>query len=111
MVLVSEKTGLLEEPIYERISPTEHQRGDQSITSSVPVSGAHERTILLDPSKESVTFRSTNESKDNGPIGHPSGGTDLRESYLLSCVEQDDIWGEDKCVDYKKVIKRLTCKR
>ncbi len=55
MVLVSEKTGLLEEPIYERISPTEHQRGEQSITSSVPVSGAYERTILLDPSIDNVS--------------------------------------------------------
>ncbi len=107
MVLVSEKTGLFE----ERISPTEHQRGEWFITSSVPVSCAHERTILLDPSKENVTSNPQMKAKTTAPIGHPNGGTDLRESYLLSCVKQDNVWGEDKCVDYKKVIKRLTCKR
>ncbi len=91
MVLVSEKTGLLEEPIYERISPTEHQRGKRFITSSGAVSCAHERTILLDPSKENVTSDAHMKAKTTAPIGHPNGGTDLREIYLLSCVEQDNI--------------------
>ncbi len=38
VVLVSGETGLLDELIYERLSPTEHQRGEQFTTRSVSCS-------------------------------------------------------------------------
>ncbi len=54
VVLAPEETTLLEEPIFEHLSLTEHQCGEQFTTCSASVSCSHENTILLDPSMETV---------------------------------------------------------
>ncbi len=49
VVLATGEMTLLEEPIVEHLSLTEHQFGEQFTTCSVSVSCSYENTTLLDP--------------------------------------------------------------
>ncbi len=57
VVLATEETTLLEEPIVEHLSLTEHHCGEQFTTCSVSVSCSYENNILLDPSMETVVSK------------------------------------------------------
>ncbi len=54
VVLATEETTLLKEPIFEYLSLTEHQCGEPFTACSDSVSCSYENTILLDPSMEDV---------------------------------------------------------
>ncbi len=54
VILATEETTLLEEPIIEHLSLREHHCGEQFPACSVSVSCSYENTILLDPSMETV---------------------------------------------------------